>query len=127
MSDKLDQHLDSLLAERPLRAGDDFADRVLAEADARGLTSRGRSRQAVLLRFALPLAAAVALSFAAVQLLHQPGALEKSASALNEAEITEILLLEEGLAGLSGLSLEALDPAAMSPILDTITFGLEES
>jgi hypothetical protein len=126
MPDKLDNQLDALLSSRPLKADDAFADRVLAEAEARGLTGGAGSRRNVLLRFALPLAAAVVLSFAAVQLLKSPAGIEMG-PALSEAEIGEILLLEDGLSGLSSAPLEGLDPSALPPTLDAITLEIEES
>ena len=63
--DPLDQQIDTLLASRPLKPSDDFAARVLAAAEtAVSEDSSGKRKRplALLIKFALPLAAAIAVT-----------------------------------------------------------------
>jgi hypothetical protein len=97
--DPLDQRIDELLANRPLRAEAAFTARVLA-ATSRPSVRPQRTRLATVLKFALPLAAALALVFV---LLHQPAeqATGRPSAPLSAAAAEEIFHLENGLEGLA--------------------------
>ncbi|PXA04804.1 hypothetical protein DDZ13_06460 [Coraliomargarita sinensis] len=114
--DPLDRKIDDLLASRPAKAPDDFADRTLAKLDARAELKKSGGL-ASLIRFALPMAAAVALAFilykqftpdgteAPAQVADSPISSDED---LNSYEIQEILLLQEGLAGFARIEAEEL-------------------
>lgn len=102
MNDPLDQMIDELLASRPLRADDACKAHVLEVVATEPLPRQKCIRVGALLKFALPLAAAIAV---ATVLLNQ-STQEKptqQASALSIAEAEEIFLLENGLEGLASL------------------------
>jgi len=123
--DPLDRRIDQLLANKPVRPGPDFADRVLAEAEARGLDPDGPARTtSARLRYLVPLAAAILLSFAAVQIFFKPAQTTGSPS-LSAAEVQEILILEEGLSGLAQLPFDAFESSDLEPTIDSINFGFE--
>ncbi|MBT65510.1 MAG: hypothetical protein CML13_20130 [Puniceicoccaceae bacterium] len=118
-SDPLDQKIDALLASRPLKPSDDFAARVLAQADAEHASTQQAPQHpySKLIKFALPLAAAVALTFSLLQVKPDAQAINghaslttannsqsTSAAAINAAEAQEIFMLEESLANLATLS-----------------------
>lgn len=103
-SDPLDQKIDALLASRPLKPSDDFATRVLAQAEADAAAHRTAHRPlGTLLKFALPIAAAVAITFSLLQLNTETPE-PAQATELSSAEAQEIFLLEESLASLATLS-----------------------
>ncbi len=100
--DPLDQKIDALLASRPLKPSDDFAARILAEAET-SIQSTARHPLGTRLKLALPIAAAVALTFSLLQL--KPSAPEPAqTTVLSSADAQEIFLLEESLASLATLS-----------------------
>jgi hypothetical protein len=109
-SDPLDQKIDALLQSRPLKASDDFAARVLAAA-ANNSSQAGSKhtprKPATLLKFTLPLAAAIALTCSLLQLKTEaPRSVEPvklSTASLSSADAQEIFLLEESLSGLLSL------------------------
>jgi hypothetical protein len=120
-SDPLDQKIDALLASRPLKASEDFTARVLAAAEAdstteshpkQAATKHAPRKLGTLLKFTLPLAAAVALTFSLLQLktgaptTAEPTTLSSatlSSATLSSADAQEIFLLKESLSGLLSL------------------------
>jgi len=99
-SDPLDQTIDALLASRPLAPSDDFATRVLAAAEADSDARNSKRSLGSLLKFALPLAAAVVITISLLQL--NSGSTEPAeAAVLSAAEAQEIFLLEESLSSLA--------------------------
>lgn len=121
--DPLDRTIDDLLASRLLQPSDDFAARVLAAADQLPAEKR-TSPVGQLLRFALPIAALIAVAFTLAQLMPtKPTAV--AAPALSAAEAQEIFLLEEGLTGLSQLQHEQFSSTNLLNTLDALTFDIE--
>ena len=107
--DPLDQQIDTLLASRPLKPSDDFAARVLAAAEtAVSEDSSGKRKRplALLIKFALPLAAAVAVTISLLPVNTDSVAPTRSteSAALSTAEVQEIFLLEESLSNLAHFS-----------------------
>ena len=123
--DPLDRTIDDLLASRPLQPSDDFAARVLAAADELPVEEKTRTSPiGQLLRFALPIAALIAVAFTLAQLMPtKPTAV--AAPALSAAEAQEIFLLEEGLTGLSQLQHEQFSSTNLLNTLDALTFDIE--
>ncbi|WPJ97558.1 hypothetical protein SH580_07520 [Coraliomargarita algicola] len=115
-SDPLDRQIDALLASRPLKPSDDFAARVLAQAEAETATQHAKRPLSKLIKFTLPLAAAFALTLSLLQLKSGPkegtltahtnsaNSATDTATSLNTAEAQEIFILEESLANLATLS-----------------------
>tara|TARA_B110000977_G_scaffold192066_1_gene265066 strand:+ start:781 stop:1176 length:396 start_codon:yes stop_codon:yes gene_type:complete len=123
--DPLDRTIDDLLASRPLQPSDDFAARVLAAADELPVEEKTRTSPiGQLLRFALPIAALIAVAFTLAQLMPtKPTAV--AAPALSAADAQEIFLLEEGLTGLSQLQHEQFSSTNLLNTLDALTFDIE--
>jgi hypothetical protein len=122
--DPLDRTIDDLLASRPLQPSDDFAARVLAAADQLPVEKQRTSPVGQLLRFALPIAALIAVAFTLAQLIPtKPTAV--AAPALSAADMQEIFLLEEGLTGLSQLQHEQFSSTNLLNTLDALTFEIE--
>ena len=122
--DPLDRTIDDLLASRLLQPSDDFAARVLAAADQLPVEKQRTSPVGQLLRFALPIAALIAVAFTLAQLMPtKPTAV--AAPALSAAEAQEIFLLEEGLTGLSQLQHEQFSSTNLLNTLDALTFDIE--
>ena len=122
--DPLDRTIDDLLASRPLQPSDDFAARVLAAADQLPVEKQRTSPVGQLLRFALPIAALIAVAFTLAQLMPtKPTAV--AAPALSAAEAQEIFLLEEGLTGLSQLQDHHFGSTNLLSTLDALTFEIE--
>lgn len=70
--DPLDRKIDELLASQPVKASDDFLARTLAAAEAEPKQQAAKSSPlAPIIRFALPIAAAIALAFVLVNQLTQ--------------------------------------------------------
>ena len=64
-SDPLDQQIDTLLASRPIKPSDDFAARVLAATEtavAEDFSDKTKRQLGLLIKFALPLAVAIAVT-----------------------------------------------------------------
>ncbi|TVP78097.1 MAG: hypothetical protein EA353_09085 [Puniceicoccaceae bacterium] len=97
MKAPLDKKINELLASRPLQPDADFTARVLAATEVS--TRRRKPTLGSLLKFSLPLAAAIAL---ALSLLHWHDS-APPASALTTWEAQEIFLLEDSLASLATL------------------------
>lgn len=122
--DPLDRTIDDLLASRLLQPSDDFAARVLAAADQLPAEKQRTSPVGQLLRFALPIAALIAVAFTLAQLMPtKPTAV--AAPALSAADAQEIFLLEEGLTGLSQLQHEQFSSTNLLNTLDALTFDIE--
>ena len=124
-NDPLDQQIDTLLASRPVKPSDDFAARVLAAAET-ALTenSSGKLRRplALLIKFALPLAAAIAVTISLLPVNTDsvaPTGSTESAT-LSTAEIQEIFLLEESLASLAHVSATEVSSFDLLSILDAL-------
>ncbi|MGZ0655933.1 hypothetical protein ACWPKO_10150 [Coraliomargarita sp. W4R53] len=123
-SDPLDQQIDALLASRPLKPSDDFAARVLAQAEAETSQQHSKRPLGALIKFALPLAAAVVLTFSLLQL--KPGSKQTTttastaATSLNAAEAQEIFLLEDSLASLATLSSSEFGTQNLLSTLDAL-------
>ena len=124
-SDPLDQQIDTLLASRPVKPSDDFAARVLAAAEtALADNSSGKWRRplALLIKFALPLAAAIAVAISLLPVNTDsvsPTASTESAT-LSTAEMQEIFLLEESLASLAHVSATEVSSFDLLSILDAL-------
>ena len=127
-SDPLDQQIDTLLASRPVKPSDDFAARVLAAAAETALAedSSGKRKRplTLLIKFALPLAAAIAVT---ISLSLRPVNTDSVAptgstdsAQLSTAEVQEIFLLEESLASLAHVSATEVDNFDLLSILDTL-------
>ncbi|MFU8847706.1 MAG: hypothetical protein ACNA77_03170 [Opitutales bacterium] len=130
--DPLDQKIDQLLASQPSKVPTNFAARTLARLEQeREIQGSGRS-WAPLIRFALPLAAALALAFVVFSQL-QKGASENSLQVTNLAnsdtgtdqeltsyEIQEILLLQEGLSAFAQIETEELNGSDLFDTLETL-------
>jgi hypothetical protein len=131
-SDPLDQQIDALLASRPLKPSDDFAARVLAEAEAEQAKQDSKRPLGRLIKFALPLAAAIALTFSLLQLESGSSKPVSTSSAsvstdtsstvtsLNAAEAQEIFLLEDSLANLATLSTSDFGTKNLLSTLDAL-------
>jgi hypothetical protein len=125
--DPLDHKIDDLLARRPLQPGSDFTARVLAAAAELPAPPAPRRRPTrTLLRFALPIAAAVAIAVTCQLAPFSPGSTEAVASpTLSTADIQEIFLLEEGLSGLAQLQEDPLSHHDLLNTLDALYFDLQ--
>lgn len=117
--DPLDTQINSLLASRPLRPSDDFIARVLEAAEADAVLRRKRSLGRRL-AFALPLAAAFALTFSLLQLDIGQGIPDGSSTALTQAEVQELFLLQEGLANLASVGSTDFGSKEMLKTLDAL-------
>lgn len=122
--DPLDRKIDDLLASRPLQPSADFAARVLAAADELPKVKARTSPVGQLLRFALPIAALIAVAFTLAQLMPtKPTAV--AVPALSVADAQEIFLLEEGLTGLNKLQEDSYSSTDLLSTLDALTFDIE--
>lgn len=120
MKDPLDHKIDALLASRPLKASDDFTARVLAAAEAApAQADKSKRPMAKTLAFALPLAAAIALTFSLLQLNPRADTKQQSTS-LSSAEAQEIFLLEESLSGLATLDSSDFDSENLLSTLEAL-------
>ena len=123
--DPLDQQIDTLLASRPLKPSDDFAARVLAAAEtAASEDSSGKRKRplALLIKFALPLAAAVAVTISLLPVNTDSVAPTRSteSATLSTAEVQEIFLLEESLSNLAHFSATEVGSFDLLCILDAL-------
>ena len=124
-SDPLDQQIDTLLASRPLKPSDDFAARVLAAAEtvlAENSSDKWRRPLALLIKFALPLAAAIAVTISLLPVNTDSVAPTKpvESATLSTAEVQEIFLLEESLASLAHISAAEVGSVNLLSILDAL-------
>jgi hypothetical protein len=124
-SDPLDQQIDTLLASRPVKPSDDFAARVLAAAEtAVSEDSSGKRKRplGMLIKFALPFAAAIAVTISLLPVntdsVAPTGSTESDT--LSTAEVQEIFLLEESLASLAHVSAAEVGNVDLLSILDAL-------
>ena len=124
-SDPLDQQIDTLLASRPVKPSDGFATRVLAAAEtALAEDSSGKRKRplALLIKFALPLAAAIAVTISLLPVntdsVAPTGSIESDT--LSTAEVQEIFLLEESLASLAHVSAAEVGNVDLLSIIDAL-------
>ena len=124
-SDPLDQQIDTLLASRPVKPSDDFAARVLAAAEtAVSEDSSGKRKRplGMLIKFALPLAAAIAVTISLLPVntdsVAPTGSTESDT--LSTAEVQEIFLLEESLTSLAGISATEFGSTDLLATLDAL-------
>ena len=124
-SDPLDQQIDTLLASRPVKPSDDFAARVLAAAEtAVSEDSSGKRKRplGMLIKFALPFAAAIAVTISLLPVntdsVAPTGSTESDT--LSTAEVQEIFLLEESLASLAHVSAAEVGSVDLLSILDAL-------
>ena len=124
-SDPLDQQIDTLLASRPVKPSDDFAARVLAAAET-GVSedSSGKRKRplGMLIKFALPFAAAIAVTISLLPVntdsVAPTGSTESDT--LSTAEVQEIFLFEESLASLAHVSASEVGDVDLLSILDAL-------
>lgn len=124
-SDPLDQQIDTLLASRPVKPSDDFAARVLAAAEtAVSEDSSGKRKRplGMLIKFALPFAAAIAVTISLLPVNTDSVAPIRSteSATLSTAEVQEIFLLEESLASLAHVSAAEVGNVDLLSILDAL-------
>ena len=122
-SDPLDQQIDTLLASRPVKPSEDFADRVLAAAEtaiAEDSARKAKRPIGALIKLALPLAAAIAVMFNFLPALTVAPAASAESAALSTAEVQEIFLLEESLASLANIDASGFGSADLLSILDAL-------
>ena len=124
-SDPLDQQIDTLLASRPVKPSDDFAARVLAAAEtALAEDSSGKRKRplGMLIKFALPFAAAIAVTISLLPVntdsVAPTGSTESDT--LSTAEVQEIFLLEESLASLTDISATEFGSTDLLSTLDAL-------
>lgn len=124
-SDPLDQQIDTLLASRPVKPSDDFAARVLAAAEtAVSEDSSGKRKRplGMLIKFALPFAAAIAVTISLLPVntdsVAPTGSTESDT--LSTAEVQEIFLFEESLASLAHVSAAEVGDVDLLSILDAL-------
>mgnify|MGYP000217330970 CR=1 FL=1 len=134
--DPLDQKIDDLFASRPLQPSDDFATRVLAAADAIPAAKQARpSSMGKLLRFALPIAALIAVALTVTQFTQEAPTTEiathtaqsdaaEPTESLSTIDMQEIFILEEALASLSSLQDESLNSADLLSTFDALYFEI---
>ena len=125
--DSLDQQIDTRLASRPVKPSEDFAARVLAAAERATAEDSARQEKrpiGALIKLALPLAAAIAvtisLSFLPVHTdsVDLPESIESTT--LSTAEVQEIFLLEESLTSLAGISATEFGSTDLLNTLDAL-------
>ena len=125
--DPLYQQIDTLFASRPVKPSEDFSARVLDAAEtAVAKDSAGQNKRplSTLIMFALPLAAAIAvtisLSFLPVHTdsVDLPESIESTT--LSTAEVQEIFLLEESLASLADISATEFGSTDLLSTLDAL-------
>ena len=125
-SDPLDQQIDTLLARCPVKPSDDFAARVLAATAESAVSedSSGKRKRplALLIKFALPLAAAIAVTISLLPVNTDSVAPIRSteSATLSTAELQEIFLLEESLASLAHVSAAEVGSVDLLSILDAL-------
>ena len=123
--DPLDQQIDTLLASCPVKPSDDFAARVLAAAEtAVSEDSSGKRKRplALLIKFALPFAAAIAVTISLLPINTDSDAPIRSteSATLSTAEVQEIFLLEESLASLAHVSAAEVGNVDLLSVLDAL-------
>ena len=125
--DPLDQQIDNLLSSRPVKPSEDFAARVLAAAEtaiAEDSARKAKRPLGTLIKLALPLAAAIAvtisLSLWPVHTDSVAPAESIESTTLSTAEVQEIFLLEESLAILADISATEFGSTDLLSTLDAL-------
>ena len=124
-SDPLDQQIDTLFASRPVKPSEDFAARVLAAAEtaiADDSTGKAKRPLGTLIRFALPLAAVIAVTIS-LWPVHTDSVAPAEfieSTTLSTAEVQEIFLLEESLAILADISATEFGSTDLLSTLDAL-------
>ena len=126
-SDPLDQQIDTLLANRPVKPSEGFAARVLAAAAAETALAedspyKTKSPLGLLVKFALPLAAAIAVTISLLPVLTDsvaPTGSTESAT-ISTAEVQEIFIHEESLSSLAHVSATEVGSFDLLSILDAL-------
>ncbi len=123
-NDPLDQKIDQLLASQPIQASADFTARTLARAEA-DAPRRKPGTLAPLIRFALPLAAAVTLAFSIFHAFGPKTAAtmaqaHETPSTLTSFEIQELLILQEGLSGFAQVESDEINSGELLDTLETL-------
>jgi hypothetical protein len=126
-SDQLDQQIDTLLASLPVKPSEDFTARVLAAAEnavAEDSSEKAKRPLGTLIKFALPLAAAIAvtisLSLWPVHTDSVAPAQSTERAILSTTEVQEIFLLEDSLASLANVSATEVVSIDLLSILDAL-------
>ena len=126
-SDPLDQQIDALLASRPVKPNEDFTARVLAASEtakAEDSTRKAKRPLGTLIKLALPLAAAIAVTISiSLWPVHTDSvatAASAESAALSTAEVQEIFLLEESLTSLANIDASGFGSADLLSILDAL-------
>lgn len=124
-SDPLDQQIDTLLTSRPMKPSEDFAARVLAAAEtaiAEDSKSKAKRPLSMLIKFALPLAAAIAVTISLwpVHTVSVATAESIESTTLSTAEVQEIFLLEKSLASLTDISATEFGSTDLLSTLDAL-------
>ena len=124
-SDPLDQQIDTLLASRPVKPSEDFADRVLAAAEnaiAEDSARKAKRPIGTLIKLALPLAAAIAVTISLWPVHTDSVAPAESieSTTLSTAEVQEIFFLEESLASLADIGATELGSTDLLSTLDAL-------
>ncbi len=121
----LDQKIDTLLASRPVKPSYDFAARVLAAAEtapAENSSIKTKHLLVALVKFALPLAAAIALTISLLPVNTDsiaPTELTDSII-LSTAELHEIFFLEESLTSLANVNATEVGSVDLLSFLDAL-------
>ena len=122
-NDPLDQQIDTLLASRPVKPSEDFTARVLAATETALVEDSSGKRKrplSMLIKLALPLAAAIAVMFNFLPALTVAPAASAESAALSTAEVQEIFLLEESLSSLAHFSATEVGSFDLLSILDAL-------
>ena len=106
--DPLDQQIDNLLSSRPVKPSEDFAARVLAAAEtaiAEDSARKAKRPLGTLIKLALPLAAAIAVTISLWPVHTDSVAPAESieSTTLSTAEVQETFFPEESLASLADI------------------------
>ena len=123
--DPLDQQIDNLLSSRPVKPSEDFAARVLAAAEtaiAEDSARKAKRPLGTLIKLALPLAAAIAVTISLWPVHTDSVAPAESieSTTLSTAEVQEIFFLEESLASLADISATELGSTDLLSTLDAL-------
>ena len=123
--DPLDQQIDNLLSSRPVKPSEDFAARVLAAAEtaiAEDSARKAKRPLGTLIKLALPLAAAIAVTISLWPVHTDSVAPAESieSTTLSTAEVQEIFLLEESLAILADISATEFGSTDLLSTLDAL-------
>lgn len=123
--DPLDQQIDNLLSSRPVKPSEDFAARVLAAAEtaiAEDSARKAKRPLGTLIKLALPLAAAIAVTISLWPVHTDSVAPAESieSTTLSTAEVQEIFFLEESLASLADIGATELGSTDLLSTLDAL-------